>query len=344
MRLVQAIVIALTIAASGAAEARAPADSRAEPPDVCARGRDPALRLKACTEVIRGAQYSREQKAAALRGRGQVRAAAGANEQAVTDLTESLRLDPGNGATFQTRAEARLARGDRDGAIADFGEAIRLAKSPAATVPALVGRGHARLVAGQVELAIADFTEAARINPKHAAAFNNRGLALRRKGDLDGAIADYTTAITLNPAYALAHANRGYAHEVKGSRIEAIADFTRALALDASLVGASRALARLKADHAGGRETGDLIKAGKALAEAHCSRCHAIGPAGASPLEKAPEFRIMQERHPILALRTPLTRGIAAPHDEMPSFQLTNAEIDKIIAYINSLPAPRRTR
>ena len=52
----------------------------------------------------------------------------------------------------------------------------------------------------------------------------------------------------------------------------------------------------------------------------------------------------MQERHPVLALRTPLSRGIAAPHDEMPSFQLTDAEIAKIIAYIHSLPAPRRTR
>lgn len=342
MWLAQAILVAVGLVAATAALAQN--EPRGEPPEVCARGRDPAIRLKACTEIIRGASYSREQKAAALRSRGQVRAAAGANEQAVTDLTESLRLDPGNGATFQVRAEARLARGDRDGAIADFGEAIRLAKSPVATVPALVGRGHARLVAGEVEPAIVDFSEAIRINPRHAAAFNNRGLALRRKGDLDGAIADFSTAITLNPAYALAHANRGYAHEAKGSRDAAIADFTRALALDASLVGASQGLARLKADNAAARETAELVKAGKALAETHCSRCHAIGPTGASALEKAPEFRNMQERHPILALRKPLTRGIAAPHDEMPSFQLTDAEIDKIIAYIYSLPAPRRAR
>ena len=50
----------------------------------------------------------------------------------------------------------------------------------------------------------------------------------------------------------------------------------------------------------------------------------------------------MQQRHPILALREPLTRGIAAPHDEMPNFALGEAEVDKLIAYINTLQsAPR---
>ena len=41
--------------------------------------------------------------------------------------------------------------------------------------------------------------------------------------------------------------------------------------------------------------------------------------------------------HPLLALREPLSRGIAAPHDQMPKFALTEPEIDRIIAYINSL-------
>jgi mono/diheme cytochrome c family protein len=41
------------------------------------------------------------------------------------------------------------------------------------------------------------------------------------------------------------------------------------------------------------------------------------------------------------ALREPLTRGIAAPHDEMPKFQLGEAEVDKVIAYINSLGVAR---
>jgi mono/diheme cytochrome c family protein len=40
-------------------------------------------------------------------------------------------------------------------------------------------------------------------------------------------------------------------------------------------------------------------------------------------------------------LREPLSRGIAAPHDEMPKFALSGPQIDTIIAYINSLSAAK---
>jgi mono/diheme cytochrome c family protein len=40
-------------------------------------------------------------------------------------------------------------------------------------------------------------------------------------------------------------------------------------------------------------------------------------------------------------LREPLSRGIAAPHDEMPKFALSGPQIDNIIAYINSLSAAK---
>ena len=84
-------------------------------------------------------------------------------------------------------------------------------------------------------------------------------------------------------------------------------------------------------------ETEKRIHEGKALVEQHCSGCHAVGASGASPNKKAPEFRNLHARHPNLALREPLSRGIAAPHDEMPKFALSGPEIDTIVAYINSL-------
>ena len=51
-----------------------------------------------------------------------------------------------------------------------------------------------------------------------------------------------------------------------------------------------------------------------ALYNLHCAGCHAVGAKGASPNAKAPEFRNLAARHPSLALREPLSRGIAAPH------------------------------
>ena len=46
----------------------------------------------------------------------------------------------------------------------------------------------------------------------------------------------------------------------------------------------------------------------------------------------------LKRRHALLALREPIWRGIAAPHDNMPQFQLTTEQTDAVIAYINSLP------
>lgn len=328
-RLAFFLVIAL-----GAAPAVA---QQSDPAEVCARARDLAQRVKACSDLLRVPTATGEQKALAYRIRGLARAEAGAFDEAIADLTEAIRIAPGDTAAFAGRAHARLAKGQADGAIADFTSAAKLA--PQRTAP-IIGRGHAHLVKGDADAAIADFTEAIRLQPSNATAHNNRGLAWRRKGDNDKAILDFTKAIELNPIYALAYNNRGYAYEAKSMRVEAIADFGRAFQLDGSLVGATAGLRRLNATGEPLKESDRLVAEGKALVERHCARCHAVGMNGLSPNPKAPEFRTMQQRHPVQALREPLTRAIAAPHDEMPKFALPDADIDKVAAYLNSLPSP----
>jgi tetratricopeptide (TPR) repeat protein len=47
--------------------------------------------------------------------------------------------------------------------------------------------------------AIAEYPRAIKLNPKHAAAYNNRGVAYAAKGDYDRAIADYNEAIDIDP-------------------------------------------------------------------------------------------------------------------------------------------------
>ena len=147
----------------------------------------------------------------------------------------------------------------------------------------------------------------------------------------------------INPIYALAYNNRGYVYEAQGKKDDAIADFQIALLLDPSLIGAKDGLKRLGAPPAMVEESERRVREGKALVEQNCAICHATGAKGASPNKKAPEFRNLHARHAILALREPLSRGIAAPHDEMPKFALTAAQIDTIVAYINSLtPTPTK--
>ncbi len=233
---------------------------------------------------------------------------------------------------------ARMVLADTRGALEDFTEALKLQPASAGL---LIARGHVHFVRGDAASAIADFTEALRLNPSSASALNQRGLAYRRSGDTEKAIADYTAAIALNPVYALAYNNRGYAYEALGRKDDAIADFRSALLLDASLVGARDGLARLGAGIAATAETAKRIAEGSALVSRHCVTCHAVAAQGESPNPKAPPFRTLGARHAGLSLREPLTRGIAAPHDEMPKFALAPDQVDSIIAYINALaPQP----
>jgi tetratricopeptide (TPR) repeat protein len=323
----------LTLAVLLLAMSAAP-QAKADDFEMCRAVGNPERRLAACTQVIEGKTFAADQKAIAYRNRGRARAEAGAFDAAIADLGEAIRLNATDSQALAYRAQARLGRGDTEGAIADMSEVIRLRPTSAAGYNA---RGHAHLVKGEATQAIADFTQAIKLNPQSATAHNNRGLAHKSAGDLGRAIDDFTQAIMLNPIYALAYNNRGYAHEAAGRKADAIEDYRRALFVDSSLVGAKEGLTRLGAAGTHAAESEKLIAEGKALVERHCQGCHAVGTTGESPNRKAPPFRAVHQRHPMLALREPLTRGIAAPHDEMPKFKLADAEIDKIVAYINSL-------
>jgi tetratricopeptide (TPR) repeat protein len=322
------LLLAAAVLALGATAAQA--DRLAD----CKESRIGAVRIIACSEVIDAKTTTPAVLVAAHRARAEAYAERAAYNDAIADYSEALRLKPDDGDSFYGRGQARLAINQTDGAISDLTQALRyMGEQPGL----YVARGYAQLVKGNAGEAIADFTVAIRLDPKNASALNNRGLAYRKKGDLDNAIKDYTTAIGLNPIYALAYNNRGYVFEAKGNKQAAAADFRRALSLDPSLVGAKNGLKRLGEPQTVAAESDRLIAQGHALAEKNCAWCHAIGKTGDSPNPRAPAWRDLSKRHPILALRDPLTRGIGRPHDEMPKFELSDNEIDTIVAYINSL-------
>jgi tetratricopeptide (TPR) repeat protein len=335
-----AVAVWKSIALAGAVSiALVGGSAAADPLDDCRRARAAEIKFAACAAVIADATAPTETRATAYRYRAEGRSEAGAFADAIADFTAGLALAPDSVALLAGRARARLMAGDRDGAVADYSEALRRAPRNTAV---LLERGHAHLARGDLDAAIADFDDGAKADPKNASIFNSRGLAHRRRGDLDKAEADFTRAIALNPIYALAYANRGYLREARGRKKDAVADLETALLLDPSMTSVADGLKRL----GGGRptlakESERRIAEGRRLVENNCSRCHAVGPDGSSAHDKAPAFRDLQKRHPLLELREPLTRGIAAPHDEMPRFRASDAEIDAIVAYVNFLNGKR---
>src|SRR5262249_35911639 len=65
--------------------------------------------------------------------------------------------------------------------------------------------GFSHHMTGAYDKAIGDYTEAIRLNPKHATAYYNRGLAYTAKKEHDKVIQDFTEAIRLVPEMANAH-------------------------------------------------------------------------------------------------------------------------------------------
>jgi cytochrome c len=76
---------------------------------------------------------------------------------------------------------------------------------------------------------------------------------------------------------------------------------------------------------------------GLVIVRTNCSRCHAIGKVGDSPLPIAPPFRALHERYRVEDLEEPLAEGIVTGHPTMPEFRFDPGQVGDIVAYLKSL-------
>jgi mono/diheme cytochrome c family protein len=75
---------------------------------------------------------------------------------------------------------------------------------------------------------------------------------------------------------------------------------------------------------------------GRAIAEAQCATCHAVGRDGASPNAAAPVFRTLLSRYRADVLEEELINGIRVSHP-MPEFQFNPQGVDELIVYLESI-------
>jgi mono/diheme cytochrome c family protein len=80
-------------------------------------------------------------------------------------------------------------------------------------------------------------------------------------------------------------------------------------------------------------------RAGERFAAENCSRCHAIGRTGASPLANVPPFRIIARKYKLEDLEEGFAEGIVTGHNIMPEFTLTPRQIDDLLAHLRRLKA-----
>ena len=122
-------------------------------------------------------------------------------------------------AAYCFRGHGLTEKRQLDAALSDLNESIRLDPTSAC---ALTNRGRVYAFKRDLDRAIADYDEAIRIDPAFALAYNNRGDAWFNKGDLDRAIADFSAAIKHNPSLSIAYGNRGYACHRKRDMTRAV--------------------------------------------------------------------------------------------------------------------------
>ena len=161
--------------------------------------------------------------------RGFVNYNLGQMDNAISDFSKAIELNPKYKDAYNNRSIAYCQRNQFDKAIGDYTKAIDL--DPLYTA-AYYNRGIAYENLKQWDKALIDFTKAIELNPIYAEAYCNRGVANRNLGNVENAIADYSKAIEINSTYNVAYSNRGIVYDKLEKWDKAISDYTKAIELD----------------------------------------------------------------------------------------------------------------
>jgi Tfp pilus assembly protein PilF len=176
---------------------------------------------------------------------------AGNASNAVALATQAL-ADPS--LTPRDRARVLLDRGlahemlgEHDAALLDFTEAINArALAGGDLVRAFYDRGVALDELGQTEDAIGDYSAAIRLEPRHAAALNNRANAYRRIGRLAEAATDYKASLAAgNPHPEYPNYGLGQIAEAQGQPAQARTYYQAAIAANPQFALAAERLTAL---------------------------------------------------------------------------------------------------
>jgi Tfp pilus assembly protein PilF len=118
-------------------------------------------------------------------------------------------------------------------------------------------------VHGNLEGAIKEYAKVVELRPDLPEAYNNLGVAQKRKGDLAQAAESFNRALKLKPDYSAAVSNRGWVFADQNQWDNARRDFESALAInpndDGALYGVSQALREARDYPGAQRALGQLI-------------------------------------------------------------------------------------
>jgi len=172
------------------------------------------------------------QSAAEFNSRGEEHYRAERFEEALTDFSQALKLDPGNAEYMSNRGWVFYQQGDPETALLEFDEAI---SSDGTFVNAYWGRATIHSDAENWPEAILNFTHAIRNatdRTELAGLYTDRGKAKSWAGDTTKALQDFDRAIKKDPNYVWAYASRGRLLTELENYDEAVTSLNRAIELE----------------------------------------------------------------------------------------------------------------
>jgi tetratricopeptide (TPR) repeat protein len=202
------------------------AQTRDELWQLCGR-LDPDIAIPACTLLIESGAGTPQERATAFIRRGLSYGVKGDSARAIAELTEAIRLDPGNPRPYAYRA-GNYEDSEPERALADYSEAIRLRPD----AQAFTERAEFYLYRPDLARALADIGAALAADPGYTRALEVRALVHEEQGHLDLAIADMTEAFRIEPDRWEHLRRRGNLHMAKRDYDRAIADFDAVIVND----------------------------------------------------------------------------------------------------------------
>lgn len=203
--------------------------ARADPIRDC-EGRDAALAIKGCTELLQ----QKPKHARALYKRAEAYQRLDRYKEAIEDYSAAIEIDDSNPNYFHDRGLAYDRLGDLDRALADLNRAMKLRPDETHAIRTLV---YARARANkELKEALVDATRLIELDQKQAqrngASFHVRSFVYFRLGQWREAIADADRAIQLHGNFAGSFFVRGKAKIASGDRQGGNRDIASALNID----------------------------------------------------------------------------------------------------------------
>jgi tetratricopeptide (TPR) repeat protein len=166
-------------------------------------------------------------------------------EKKLADLSEAVRLMPGDAAAMRARAVLLAKMGKLEESLADFDKAIALEPDDSSTYEekALI---LSRL--NRYEESLAALEKAKQLSPDSITPLATSAQVHMQQEKLDAALEDLNKALTMDPTNVVAMVLRAGVYQQSGEREKALADADRALRLQPNLPLAIRTRALLLAE------------------------------------------------------------------------------------------------